>query len=90
MTATKEEVIAAIDSELAYQDFVWPESGPNGDGVLSIGERILLIEEYAAKARAAWSTESAPEMGALDIMRKITTIGFRCMAEHGAVNRKVS
>ncbi len=85
--ATKAEVIAAIDSELAYQNFTWPESGSNSDGVLSVGERILLIEEYVAKARLAWSQEKKPEIGALDIMRKIAGIAFRCMADHGAIPR---
>jgi len=79
--ATRAEVFAAIESERRYQDKVWPEGAP------SVGDSILLVEEYALKARAAWATEAAPEMEALDIMRKIAGIAVRCMEVHGAPQR---
>ena len=86
MTTTK-DVFDAIETELAYQQRIWGESGANGDGILSIGERILLVEEYVAKARLSWSQESVPEIGALEIMRKIAGIATRCMIDHGAIPR---
>lgn len=88
MTATREEVYAAIDTERAYQNQVWPdqslEDQPNQ---LTIGEFILLIEEYAAKARASWTTEPAPETEALNGIRKIAGIAVNCMEQHGAPHR---
>lgn len=88
------EVYAAIDGERDYQDRVWAENNPVNPThptdlrPLSIGEDILLIEEYALKARAAWSVESRPEVGALHAIRKIADIAVRCMETHGAPRRK--
>jgi hypothetical protein len=84
----RNEVYAAIDTERDYQGRVWTESGANGNGVLSIGEQILLIEEYAAHARACWSKEAQPEIGALNIIRKIAGIAVHCMEDHGAPRRQ--
>ena len=93
---TRAEVYTAIDTERAYQDRVWEHNNPAnplpaGDGVarsLSIGEDILLMEEYLAKARLQWTIEKRPEVGALDIIRKIAGIAVRCMETHGAPHRK--
>lgn len=84
---SRAEVYRTIDGERDYQDRVWQESGANGNGVLSIGEQILLIEEYAAQARTAWSREAAPEMDALGIIRKIAAIAVHAMEDHGVVKR---
>jgi len=88
-------VYEVIDGEREYQDRVWRENNPSSpetalDGTarpLSIGEDILLIEEYIAKARALWSCEKRPELGALNILRKIAGIAVRCMETHGAPPR---
>jgi hypothetical protein len=37
---------------------------------LTVGEFLLLIEEYAAKAREVWATEKKPEGRTLHIIRK--------------------
>jgi len=89
----RSEVYAAIDSERDYQDRVWAENNPanpthpTDPRPLSIGEDILLIEEYARRARAKWTGELRPEIGALDIIRKIAGIAVRCMETHGAPKR---
>lgn len=83
----REEAYRAIDSERDYQDKMWFETGSSGHGLLSIGEEILLIEEYAAKAREAWSKERYPEKTALDIVRKIAGIAVHCMEDHGSIHR---
>jgi hypothetical protein len=81
---TREAVYAAIDGEREYQDRVWG-NGPSLDSrPLSIGEDILLIEEYVARARDSWSREARPELGALHMIRKIAGIAVRCMENHGA------
>lgn len=86
MKTTREEAYKAIDSEREYQDKLWQnqEGGPNN---LTIGEFILLIEEYAAQARNAWSKEVKPEMTALNAVRKIAGIAVGCMEQHGAPHR---
>lgn len=81
---TRQEVFAAIDGERAYQDGQWPENAPSDPRPLSIGEYILLIEEYCAKARLEWSRARRPEIEALHQIRKIAGIAVRCMENHGA------
>lgn len=87
--ASREAIYDVIDGERDYQNARWPDQNnaaqPNP---LTIGESILLIEEYAARARALWSGETKPEHGALDIMRKLAGIAVHCMEEHGAIPRE--
>lgn len=87
----RSEVYSAIDSERAYQDHEWPDldewDEPAGNR-LTVGEHLLLIEEYARKAREIWATEPKPEKGTLDVMRKIGGIAVNCMEQHGAPRRR--
>ncbi len=84
----RKEVYAAIDSERDYQDSKWPQDGsPGFPNPLSIGEQILLAEEYLAQARLAWTREKRPEMMTLNIMRKVAGICVNCMEQHGAPSR---
>lgn len=87
MKSTRQEVYAALDTERAYQERVWDSSIIHAQEQ-SVGDAILLVEEYAAKARLAWSQQQYPETNALDIMRKIGGIAVRCMETHGAINRE--
>lgn len=88
--ATRDEVFQAINTERSYQEMQWPGRDiPGHDNQLTIGEFILLIEEYAAKARLEWSQESKPEMNALNTMRKIGGIAVNCMEQHGAPKREL-
>lgn len=86
---SRQEVYSAIDSERAYQNRQWQE--PEQEGVpnqMGIGEFVLLVEEYAMKARASFCVEKRPEIGALNIMRKIAGIAVNCMEQHGAPHRE--
>jgi hypothetical protein len=84
------EAYAAIDSEREYQNTVWADAGsPTGGNRLTIGESILLVEEYAARARKDWSTEPKPEVEALNGIRKIAGIAVHCMEQHGAPLRRM-
>lgn len=87
----REDVYKLIDGERDYQDTQWPEQAAEDSDAraLSIGEDILLMEEYIANARTSWSVERRPETGALDIIRKIAGIVVRCMENHGAPARKL-
>jgi hypothetical protein len=79
------DVYKLIDGERAYQDAQWPEN--EGPQPLTIGEEILLIEEYLARARAQWAGERRPEMQAMSVLRKIAGIAVRAMENHGASSR---
>ncbi len=98
---TREEVYKAIDSELDYQASLWRD--PNDNEVpnpLEVGEFILLVEEYAARARQLWTSEPKQLVGTrdnkryytevqtLEFMRKIAGIAANCMTQHGAPQRE--
>lgn len=89
----RNEVYAAIDTERDYQDRVWAENNPvnpthpTDPRPLSIGEDILLMEEYLSRARTKWTGALRPELEALDIVRKVAGIAVRCMEAHGAPRR---
>jgi hypothetical protein len=84
----RSEVYAAIDSERDYQDSLWPQdSRPGAPNPLSIGEFVLMLEEYTARARSEWTAEKAPESRTLGIVRKIAGIAVNCMEQHGAPRR---
>jgi hypothetical protein len=92
MTATRQEVYAAIDGERAYQDKRWgrtASSGQPGDGSRTIDEWALYIEVYARKlAELAATTGDAESVNdKLDGMRKIAAMGVACMECYGAPHR---
>lgn len=82
----REEVYEAVDGERDYQENVWPSEVVHARE-LSIGDSILLVEEYAAKARLMWSKERYPERSALANLRKVAAIAIRAMQQHGYVTR---
>ncbi len=82
---SREEVFKAIDSERDYQNKVWPRGQ---EPEFSTGEEILLIEEYARRAREAWTGEKqGAEFETLNAIRKVAGIAVRCMEKHGAPQR---
>ncbi len=86
---TRAEVYKAIDSERDYQDAKWPQGGqPGYPNPLTIGEFLLLLEEYVAKGRAEWTNEKRPEMRTLNVIRKCAGIAVNCMEQHGAPQRE--
>jgi hypothetical protein len=85
----REDVYKLIDTERAYQDRIWQDQeNPGQPNPLSIGEVVLLIEEYTAKARAQWTIEKKPEVDTMDIIRKIAGVTVRAMEQHGARPRE--
>jgi hypothetical protein len=86
MQTPRTEVYAAIDGERSYQESFTVAN--SYDGVLSIGEELLLIHSYLDDAVTAWRHEAEPEMAALHIVRKLAGISVRCMENHGAPVRK--
>ncbi len=73
---SRDEVYLAIDSERDYQDDKWHTNS-------TMGEFVLLLEEYVDRARAAWS-QSMPDERTLDTVRKVGALAVACMEQHGA------
>lgn len=78
--ASREKVYDVIDGERDYQKATW-------GGEISAEAGLLLIEEYAARARATW-TGQVGDIGLLDGIRKIAGIAVRTMEQHGARPRE--
>ena len=81
-------IIAAIDSERAYQDDRWgnqdgPDSGAYGH---TVDEFALYILTYAQKL-ADEASASRGDDEKLNIVRKVIALGVACMEQHGAPNR---
>ena len=85
-------VYAAIDSERDYQTRVWRENAGLSatEPVRTVAEELLMLEEYVAKARAAWTVAPrATEVEVTtDVLRKCAGICVRAMENHGAPMRK--
>lgn len=83
--ATRDQVLAAFDTEFQYQDIRW---GPN-ERPHTVDEWALYILDYAEQARrqASRDTDSKPT---LDTIRKIGAMCMRAMLQHGAPLRDLS
>lgn len=82
MTHKRQEVYDCIDGERDYQDSL-------NSRRLESGEEILLIQEYADRARLSWTenfTEN-PNSEYLHMVRKIAGIAVRCLEHHGVPQR---
>lgn len=77
------KVLKAIIGERMYQDKLSMKK-------LSVPEELMLIEEYAFRARRAWSTTFGDDTEAptRDVIRKIIATGIRCLTNHGAIDRE--
>lgn len=85
-------VFAAISSERNYQDRVWRENAGADETqpVRTVAEELLMLEEYVARARKAWTdAPRATEVAVTtDVLRKCAGICVRAMENHGAPKRK--
>lgn len=92
MKTERSSVYAAIDAEREYQDQAWPENAGTVENQRerTVAEELLMIEEYVAKARTAWT--NAPRNVEADVttnvLRKIAAIAVRAMENHGAPGRE--
>lgn len=77
------KVFAAISEERRYQESEWPTDNKP----LTVGEELLLLEEYVQIAREAWATQHKPEYEAIGIVRKVAAIACRCMEHNGIIHR---
>lgn len=68
-----EDVIDMVVSERKFQ--VWYGESP------SVGEEILLMEEYITRARKEWLCSVGDEEAIKEIV-SVVTIGLRCLENH--------
>jgi len=87
----REDVYAAIDTEVEYaESFVAPERKYYSTHTL--GEFILMLNQYAAQAQQKWTHHSDVADGfpeSLHEVRKIAALAVRCMVQHGAPKREL-
>lgn len=81
--ANRLQVIDAIASERDYQKRKW------GEKPHSLPEWFMYMEDYINEAKHILSRESDETANpkALDIMRKVTSMGVAAMEQHGAPKR---
>lgn len=82
----RSEAYAIIDDERDYQDRKYPAV----NGVSASPEGFLLIiEELASQARAAWTATNTPKDAevALGFIRKIGATAVRAIEQYGAPSR---
>ena len=76
----RSHVFDVLNGERKYQnhkDPTWQH-----EGKATVGEELLMMEEYLRLARTAWTTTAGDEQ-ALEILRKVVGIGIRCFENHG-------
>jgi hypothetical protein len=91
MTAPREEVYAAFDSEREYQDLKWGDTlsgGRPGDGERSVDEFALYLIGYANDLLVN-ASHFGHTQGKLEIIRKIGGLAVACMEQHGAPKRNL-
>ena len=81
------EAVEAIRGEIEYQDRLW--GGEASGGEHTVSEWILFMQNYLAEAAYIVCRKAAPQCdeAALHIIRKVTTMGVRCMEQNGIFQR---
>jgi hypothetical protein len=89
MRVTRQEVYNAIDSEREYQNSRWNENTTTSLNKHSLEEWFMYMEDYLNEAKHVLSRTARQEADpiALNIMRKVVTLGVAAMEEHGAPKR---
>jgi len=82
----RQAVYAVIDKERDHQELLI-EKGVYEKVVQPVAAEVLIISEYADKARKAF-TENFGDEKALDVVRKIAALCVRTMEHHGVPERK--
>jgi hypothetical protein len=93
ISASIDDVLAALRSELAYQRIAWGDvesSNTKGvGGYRTLDEYALYIQGYANDLAHIASHESDPK-NKLDFVRKVMTLCVSAMLQHGAPLREIS
>jgi hypothetical protein len=90
MGVSREAVYAAVDSERAYQNRRWNPETTTSDGLHSLEEWLVYIEDYVGEAKHLLSREAEQIANptALEIIRKIAAMAVCAMEQHGAPHRR--
>ncbi len=80
---TRESVYKIIDGERDYQGDLWNHQ----DSFNSVGDFITYMDVYLIKAKQAYTEKEGAEP-ALDVLRKVVTLGIACFEIHGVPQRK--
>lgn len=88
--ATREEVFNVIRGERDYQDSIWNAETTTTEGVHSVTEFLVFMQDYVNEALHHVSRNGEPEASehALHIVRKVATLGVACMEQNGALRRE--
>lgn len=86
MSNSRTETYNVLDGERTYQESLHKKPGQHP---ISLPGELILLRVYLRKAEEAYAvTFGDPgEKPTMNVMRKITAIGLRCMENHGAVPR---
>jgi len=89
VSASRQSVYSALDSEREYQVSRWNETTTESGGRHSLEEWFTYMVDYIREAQHAFSREASQDAKpkALNIMRKVTAMGVAAMEQHGAPRR---
>lgn len=85
----RDEVIHIINEERGYQDLEYDPDAVTSSGQtrrerdLDVAPGILMLEDYVAKARAAWTGTKGNQLPALRQIAKIAAIAVRILERAG-------
>jgi hypothetical protein len=80
----REDVYKLIDGERDYQDAKWNSSTTTSDGIHSVEEWIVYIEDYLNEAKhiLARLDKKHADVDAMIIMRKVAAMAVCAMEQH--------
>lgn len=90
MVVSREVVFDVISQERDYQDARWDENSTDTEGLHSVTEWLVFMQDYLNEAMHQVSRNGDPEASrlALHTIRKITAMGVACMEQRGALRRE--
>lgn len=83
--SSRQKIFDAIDSERDYQVRRWGRRQPDGsfkESQRSVGDYLTFMRHYLNEADTGLSVASS-DVVALEMLRKVVTLGVRCFEEHG-------
>ncbi|MFC1453659.1 hypothetical protein ACFLQL_00580 [Verrucomicrobiota bacterium] len=85
----REQVYKIIDSERSYQDQKWNSETTTSDGIHSIEEWLMYIEDYVNEAKHILSREARQTANTkgMEIIRKVGAMAVCAIEQHGAPRR---
>jgi hypothetical protein len=85
----RQDVYRLIDGERDYQDKKWNPSTTTSDGIHSVEEWLVYIEDYVNEAKHILARESkdVADIRAMNIMRKVAAMAVCAMEQHDTFSR---